>query len=83
MAVQQRPARNGDPTPEGQDVRESAEPKEMAEFVDAVHPKQHRVCYGVLDPDKLGFGERLIGKLPAGRDLLPEGDFRDWSEIED
>jgi menaquinone-dependent protoporphyrinogen oxidase len=70
-------------TPEGQDVRDSAEPKEMAEFVDAIHPEQHRVFYGVLDPSKLGFGERMIRKLPAGRDLLPEGDFRDWSEIEE
>ena len=70
-------------TPDGREVRESAEPKEMAEFVDAVRPEQHRVFYGVLDPDKLGFGERVIWERPAGRDLLPGGDFRDWSEIEE
>lgn len=37
---------------------------------------------GALDPSKLGFRERAIRSLPAGRALLPEGDFRDWAEIE-
>ena len=35
-----------------------------------------------LDPTKLGFSERAIRKLPAARALLPEGDFRDWTEID-
>ena len=30
----------------------------------------------------LGFSERTIRKLPAARTMLPEGDFRDWAEID-
>jgi menaquinone-dependent protoporphyrinogen oxidase len=67
---------------QGRNLREAAEPKELAEFREAVHPREHRVFFGVLDPGKLGFRERAIRSLPAGRALLPEGDFRDWSEIE-
>ncbi|HZD02775.1 MAG TPA: flavodoxin domain-containing protein [Actinomycetes bacterium] len=67
---------------EGRDLRETAEPKELAELREAVHPREHRVFFGALDPGKLGFRERAIRSLPAGRALLPEGDFRDWAEIE-
>ncbi|RXE56594.1 protoporphyrinogen oxidase [Methanoculleus taiwanensis] len=58
------------------------EPKEIGEFREAIHPRDHRVFFGALDPAKLGFSHRLIRKLPAGRDLLPEGDFRNWDDIE-
>jgi menaquinone-dependent protoporphyrinogen oxidase len=47
-----------------------------------IHPRGHRVFFGVLAPGRLGLGERAIRKLPAGRALLPEGDFRDWAQIE-
>ncbi|MDQ3885423.1 MAG: flavodoxin domain-containing protein [Actinomycetota bacterium] len=67
---------------QGRDLRAVAEPKEIAEFREAIHPRDHRVFFGVLDPGKLGFRDRLIKALPAGRALLPEGDFRDWAEIE-
>jgi menaquinone-dependent protoporphyrinogen oxidase len=67
---------------QGQDLTVAAEPKEIAEFTEAIHPRGHRVFFGVLDPGRLGLGERAIRKLPAGRALLPEGDFRDWAEIE-
>jgi menaquinone-dependent protoporphyrinogen oxidase len=58
------------------------EPKEIAEFRPLIAPQEHRVFAGVLDPDRLGAAERLIRKMPAGLTLLPEGDFRDWAEIE-
>ncbi|WP_292366419.1 flavodoxin domain-containing protein [Methanoculleus sp. UBA208] len=58
------------------------EPKEIAEFREVIHPRDHRVFFGALDPGRLGLQHRLIRKLPAGRALLPEGDFRDWDEIE-
>jgi menaquinone-dependent protoporphyrinogen oxidase len=67
---------------QGQDLRVAAEPKEIVEFREAIHPRDHRVLFGALDPDKLGLGDRLVRTLPAGRALLPGGDFRDWSEIE-
>ncbi len=66
----------------GRDLRDAAEPKEIVEFSEALAPKEHRVFFGALDPGKLGFSERAIRKLPAARALLPEGDFRDWAEID-
>ena len=67
---------------QGRELTVTAEPKEMAEFEGAIGPKGHRVFFGALDPDKLGFSERAIRKLPAARTMLPEGDFRDWTEID-
>lgn len=67
---------------QGRDLREAAEPKEIAEFRQAVQPRDHRVFFGVLDPGTLGFSERLVRSLPAGRALMPEGDFRDWADID-
>jgi len=68
---------------QGRDLKETAEPKDIAGFTEAIHPREHRVFFGVLDPARLAMGERALRKLPAGRALLPEGDFRDWAEIED
>ncbi len=67
---------------EGHDLRDAAEPKELDELFEAVHPRDHRVFFGALDSDKLGFAERVIHALPAGKELLRDGDFRDWDEIE-
>lgn len=67
---------------EGRDLRDVAEPKQLAELRDMIAPRDHRVFFGALDPGTLGFSERALRKLPAGRELLPEGDFRDWQEIE-
>jgi len=58
------------------------EPKEIAEFRDAINPRDHRVFFGALDSSKLGFAHRMTWKLPAARAVLPEGDFRDWKDIE-
>jgi menaquinone-dependent protoporphyrinogen oxidase len=66
----------------GRDLKVVAEPKEIAEFEAAIGPKGHRVFFGVLDPGKLRFSERAIRKLAAARTMLPEGDFRDWTEID-
>ena len=67
---------------EGRDLREVAQPKQLTELRDMIAPRDHRVFFGVLDLGTLGFSERALRKLPAGRALLPEGDFRDWQEIE-
>jgi menaquinone-dependent protoporphyrinogen oxidase len=68
--------------PKGVDVRTSAEPKELPEFQEVISPRGHRVFFGVLDPGKLSFTERSLRKLPAARGVMPEGDFRDWQEIQ-
>ncbi|MFI5262689.1 MAG: flavodoxin domain-containing protein [Candidatus Limnocylindrales bacterium] len=66
----------------GRDQRVAAEPKEIAELREAVRSRGERVFFGALDPAALGVRDRAIRTLPAGRALLPEGDFRDWAEID-
>jgi menaquinone-dependent protoporphyrinogen oxidase len=69
---------------QGRDVREVTEPKEVAEFREAIHPRDHRVFFGALDRDKLGFTHRLMLRLPVNRNnaIFPLGDFRDWNDID-
>jgi menaquinone-dependent protoporphyrinogen oxidase len=40
------------------------------------------VFFGALDPKKLTLTERLIRSTPQGRKLMPEGDFRDWDDVD-
>ena len=67
---------------QGRELIVVAEPKEIAEFRGSVKPRDHRVFFGALDRSKLAFVHRAIAKLPAARTLLPDGDFRDWQDIE-
>ncbi len=69
---------------QGRDLRVVTEPKEIAEFRERIHPRDHRVFFGALDHSKLGFVHGLVLKMLAnhGNKGLPEGDFRDWTEIE-
>jgi menaquinone-dependent protoporphyrinogen oxidase len=67
---------------QGRDLREAALPKELRELHAATQARGHRVFFGALDPDDLTLAERTVRRLPAGRGLLPEGDFRDWDDID-
>jgi menaquinone-dependent protoporphyrinogen oxidase len=67
---------------QGRDLAIAAEPKELAELTQAIRPRGHRVFFGVLDPGKFGRRERALRKLPTARAIMPEGDFRDWAQIE-
>lgn len=67
---------------QGQDKPGATEPKEFAEFEETIKPIGTRVFFGALDPGKLGFRDRAMRTLPAGRALFPEGDFRDWPDID-
>jgi menaquinone-dependent protoporphyrinogen oxidase len=69
---------------EGRDQKVTAIPKEIPELREAVHARDHRVFFGAYSRDRalIGLGERLVALMPAARDALPEGDFRDWPEIE-
>ena len=67
----------------GRDLRTVTVPEEIPEFTEALHSRGHHVFFGALDPRKLTFAERSLRKLPAARAALPEGDFRDWPEIDD
>jgi menaquinone-dependent protoporphyrinogen oxidase len=66
---------------EGNDVVEASVPKEAGEFA-FLHPRDHHVFFGALDFDKLGFTGRMLKKMPATRDAIPEGDFRDWDDVD-
>ena len=68
---------------QGGDMRRSAEPEELPEMQESIHPREHHVFFGVLDPGKLSFSERSLRRLPSAHAILPEGDFRDWDEIQD
>lgn len=72
----------GDATEGERDPKAVGEPKELAELVEALSPREHKVFFGALDPAELGMLERTVRKHPAGRQLLPEGDFRDWEDID-
>lgn len=67
---------------QGRDKLVTAVPDDAAELEDLIHPRDHRVFFGALNPDDLSIVPRLMRILPAGRRLLEEGDFRDWDEIE-
>ena len=56
---------------------EDEQPKQLQALRDAFAPRDHRMFYGALDPDELGFGERLMVKAIKA----PIGDFRDWDAI--
>lgn len=58
------------------------EPKEIAEFRAAINPRDHRIFFGAFDRKKLGFKDRMLATMPAARALFPEGDFRNWHDIE-
>ena len=68
----------------GRDQKVVAIPKEIAELRAAVGARDHRVFFGAYARDQkpVGLAERFVSLMPAAREGLPEGDFRDWPEIE-
>jgi menaquinone-dependent protoporphyrinogen oxidase len=69
---------------QGRDQKEAAVPKEMAELREAVGARDHHVFFGAYERDRkpIGLAERVMSVMPAAREALPAGDFRDWPEIE-
>ena len=65
--------------PLGTEVQDAEQqPKEMAEFQQAIKPREQRIFFGALDPSRLSFAERVMVKAVRA----PEGDFRDWEAID-
>jgi len=65
--------------PLGTEVVDNEEqPKELSELLEMLEPRDHRLYYGALTRDALGFGERMVVKAVRA----PEGDYRDWDEIQ-
>lgn len=67
-----------------QDLLQATRPKEFDELTDLLHPRGEQILFGACDPHAkpIGMGERLVRHMPATKDTLPAGDFRDWSAIE-
>jgi menaquinone-dependent protoporphyrinogen oxidase len=56
---------------------EEQQPRQLADLQAHLSPRDHRIFFGALDREKLGFAERMIVKAVKA----PDGDFRDWDEI--
>lgn len=69
---------------QGRDVLETTVPKEFPRLRELVHPRGEKVFFGAIDPaaKPIGIAERLTSLMPAARDALPKGDFRDWPAID-
>lgn len=66
----------------GRDPRDALEPADITRLREMLHPRDHRVFFGALDPGRLGLRDRALRAMSAERAVLPEGDFRDWPAIE-
>lgn len=64
--------------PIGDPPKPEEDPVDVADVLETTSAREHRVFSGKIDKSKLSFGEKAI--LIAVR--APEGDFRDWDEIE-
>jgi menaquinone-dependent protoporphyrinogen oxidase len=64
--------------PVGDPPKPEEDPVDVVPILEATTARDHRVFSGKIDKAKLSFGEKAI--LVAVR--APEGDFRDWNEIE-
>jgi menaquinone-dependent protoporphyrinogen oxidase len=69
---------------EGRDVLEVSGPKEIDQLRATLHPRDHRVFFGAWDKSykPIGFAEKFVNLMPAARDAIPSGDWRDWPLIE-
>jgi menaquinone-dependent protoporphyrinogen oxidase len=58
-------------------------PKDAAELAEAVHARDLRIFFGAYSRDRkpVGLAERFMSLMPA-MEGVPEGDFRDWPDIE-
>jgi menaquinone-dependent protoporphyrinogen oxidase len=72
-----RPVRLFSSGPDGDPPKPEEDPVDVADLVAATNAREHRVFAGKLVRKQLSFPERAI--VSALR--VPEGDFRDWTEI--
>jgi menaquinone-dependent protoporphyrinogen oxidase len=70
---------------EGNDVLEASRPKEFDELEPMILPQGTKVFFGAWDPKgpPVGLAERMMAHVPAAKDALPAGDFRDWDAIDE
>lgn len=58
--------------------------RKLQELADAIAPREHAVFAGAYDPTDppKSLAERFIRLMPAGKGILPPGDYREWPAIE-
>jgi menaquinone-dependent protoporphyrinogen oxidase len=66
----------------GRDVRATAVPKEIAELKASIQARDHQVFFGAFDHTKLNLTHKVVYALPAVKNALIDGDFREWDEID-
>lgn len=68
----------------GRDQRVAAVPRDVEVLRDEIKARDHHVFFGAYQRDRppIGIAERLMSLMPAAKEGLPDGDFRDWPEIE-
>jgi menaquinone-dependent protoporphyrinogen oxidase len=64
--------------PIGDPAQPAGDPPGAAPIIAALHPRDHRVFTGRLEPNELKLGEKLILKVVRAK----TGDYRDWSAID-
>ena len=61
-------------------------PKEIDELSEAAKPRDLRIFFGAIYSDKvggfMGLTYRFMRRSKAVRESMPDGDYRDWKEIE-
>ena len=64
---------------------EDAAPRDLGEIERAVAVRRHRIFAGAWahGAPRIGMLERFMSLVPAAREALPEGDFRDWPAVDD
>lgn len=69
---------------DGKDVLQATRPKEFDNLTELLHPRGEQIFFGAYSPDAepVGLGERVVRHMPAARDTMPAGDFRDWAAID-
>lgn len=67
------------------DDRREAAPRDIADLAAEVDARGHLVFAGAWHQDArpIGAMERVMSLMPAARNALPDGDFRDWAAIDD
>jgi menaquinone-dependent protoporphyrinogen oxidase len=60
------------------------DPSTVTELRPILRPRGTQVFFGAWDPSvpSASFAEQIVRRLPAVKDLLPTGDFREWPVIE-
>lgn len=65
--------------PIGDPPKDGREPVKVDDLLAASHARGHRLFGGRMERSRLGMFERAVAHVVRA----PEGDFRDWGEIED